>query len=474
MSAAADSTGRPGDPLARRRAIEALRSGVPSWDAVAILGSGQAEAEDRFSALLDRFARSERLTGTPDRAGAPAGLLIGGGFGSGKSHLLTHLASLAMSSGFVASTVVISKETPLYDPAKTYRAAIESALGPGREHGVLADAAAELDPDTPRYAEFSRWVNSQAAEMDERFAASLLCHERLRAGNVAGADETVDGLVRFWAGEPLRLGDLRRALKSVGAAGLYEFRPVPAAELARQRFRFAARMMRAAGRAGWVILFDEVELIGRYSLLQRGRSYAEVARWLDGSGAPADGALPLIPVLAMTDDFEEAVLVGKGDRQGLPARLRSKGTPAWDESAALAEAGMRHIEQDMVQLAQPDDAELDRAYAILKRLHGEAFGWSPPDVPGLERLGATRMRQYVRAWINEWDLVRLDPLFRPQTEVVQLAADYTEDAALEDSAQEDAGPGWAAPDGAPQDSASGGADPGGGAALREPGAWRTG
>jgi hypothetical protein len=29
-----------------------------------------------------------------------------------------------------------------------------------------------------------------------------------------------------------------------------------------------------------------------------------------------------------------------------------------------------------------------------------------------------RMRQYVRAWINEWDLVRLDPQFRPQTEVV--------------------------------------------------------
>src|SRR5271166_2480743 len=92
---------------------------------------------------------------------------------------------------------------------------------------------------------------------------------------------------------------------------------------------------------------------------------------------------------------------------------------------------MRHIEQNMLQLAPPDDAELDRAYAALKRLHGEAFGWSPPDVLGLERLGATRMRQYVRAWINEWDLVRLDPQFRPQTEVVQIAADYREDSALE-------------------------------------------
>ena len=51
---------------------------------------------------------------------------------------------------------------------------------------------------------------------------------------------------------------------------------------------------------------------------------------------------------------------------------------------------------------------------------------------GLERLGATRMRQYVRAWINEWDLIRLDPAFRPETEAVEIASDYREDSALED------------------------------------------
>src|SRR6202521_4737970 len=96
-----------GELVARRRAVEALRSGVPSWDAVASLGSGQPEAEDRFTALLDRMRE-------PGAAATPAGLLLGGGFGTGKSHLLTHLAHLAMSAGFVVSTVVVSKETPLH------------------------------------------------------------------------------------------------------------------------------------------------------------------------------------------------------------------------------------------------------------------------------------------------------------------------------------------------------------------------
>jgi hypothetical protein len=432
--------------VARRRAVEALRSGVPSWDAVALLGSGQPEAEDRFAELLDQIRQPRRPEGRPS-----CGLLLGGGFGTGKSHLLTHLGHLASSSDFVVSTVVISKETPLHDPVKTFRAAIGSAVDPGRIGGVLADATASLDPDTARYAEFSRWVNSPASELDERFRATLLLHERLRGGEVPGSDETVEALVRFWAGEPLRVGDLRRALKSVGAAGLFSFGPVHAAELARQRFRLVARLLRAAGRTGWVILFDEVELIGRYSVLQRGRSYAELARWLGGWVAGPE--LPLVSVLAMTDDFEAAVLsgganagagkgvrkatAGKDDRNLLPAKLRAKQSAEWDETAALAEAGMRRIEHDMLILEPPDDTELDRTYATLKQLHADAFSWSPPDVAGLERLGATRMRQYVRAWINEWDLLRLDPAFRPETEAAEIASDYREDAALESQTADD-------------------------------------
>ncbi len=411
--------------VARRRAVEALRSGVPSWDAVAVLGSGQPEVEDRFTALLDHAGDQ------PGRASGlgSAGLLLGGGFGGGKSHLLTHLGHLAVSAGFVVSTVVISKETPLHDPAKTFRAAIEGAVDTGRTHGVLAQAAAMLDPDTPRYAELSRWVSSPTSGLDERFAATLLCHERLGGGEIPGSGETADALVRFWGGEPLRISDLRKSLRSIGAAGVFSFSPIPARDLARQRFEFAARLLRASGYGGWVILFDEVELIGRYSLLQRGRSYAELARWL-GSKNAGQG-LPLVAVFAMTDDFDEAVLTGKNDRADIPLKLRAKQSPEWDETATLAEAGMRHIEHDMLLLEPPDDDELDRAYAALKKLHADAFAWSPPDVAGLERLGATRMRQYVRAWINEWDLVRLDPDFQPQSLAVDVASNYREDASLE-------------------------------------------
>jgi hypothetical protein len=404
--------------VARRRAVEALRSGVPSWDAVAALGSGQGEAEDRFSGLLDGA-----------EGGSAGGLLLGAGFGAGKSHLLTHLSALALERGFAVSTVVVSKETPLHDPARVLRAAVDTLTGPGRTGGVLADAVAALDPDTPAYADLRRWVTSTGAGLDERFAATLLLHERLVGGELPEADEILDAAVRFWSGDPLRVPDLRRALKNVGAGGLFSFPAVPVKELARQRLRFLSRLLRAAGHAGWVVLFDEVELIGRYSLLQRGRSYAELARWC--GAAREDPDAPLAAVLALTDDFEAAVLIHKDDRSKVPAKLRDKQTTEWNETAALAEKGIRALERDLLLLAAPDAAELDRAYRTLMALHASAYDWSPPDVPGLERLGATRMRQYVRAWINAWDLVRLDPTHVPDTEVVEVASSYDEDEALE-------------------------------------------
>jgi len=404
------------DRLSARRAVEALRSGVPSRDAVAALGSGQQEIEDRLLALLDSVG-TVRSTGH-------RGLLLGGGFGSGKSHALEHLAHLALDRGFVVSRVVISKETPLHDPAKVLRAAVESAVTPSGAVGAVAEAAASLDSGSPAYAELLRWASSGHAPVDERFSLTLSLLPRVQTGD----DDFAEAIVRFWSGERIAVTDLRRQAKWAGE-GRPALATVPLRELAVQRFRFLARLFVAAGYEGWLMLFDEVELVGRYTLLQRGRSYAELAGWLQPDAE--DPAAPLVTVLAMTDDFDAAVLTAKNDRGEVPTKLRAKQSTQWDEVAARAETGMRLIERDMVLLQPPDAAELDRAYRRLKALHSEAFAWDPPDVAGLERLAATRMRQYVRAWINEWDLVRLDPSFRPQTEAVPVGVTYEEQPELD-------------------------------------------
>ncbi len=406
-------------PVERRRALEALRAGVPSRDAVAALGSMQQGVEDRFSQLVSA------LEGLPEGP-APGGMLIGGGFGSGKSHILEHVAHVALSKGFVVSKVVISKETPLHDPAKVYRAAVDTAMVPGRPGAALDEITGGLRVDSSPYAALYRWAHQPDSPVDSRFAATLFLHEYGR-----GDEEFVDRIVRFWAGDPLPVSDLRRRLREAGAAATYRLGPIREKELSRQRFRFVSRLMRAAGHAGWIVLLDEVELIGRYAFLQRARSYAEVARWVRGERE--DKEAPVGAVLTTVDDFETQVLVGKNDVELIPKRLRAKGTAEAEDLARQAEVGMRILEREQVPLQPPTIDDLDRTYAQLKQIHAQAYSWEPPDVVGLERLPSNRMRQYVRSWINAWDLCRLYPGYEPEMSTAKLELDLRTESGLEGS-----------------------------------------
>ena len=343
----------------RRRALEALRAGVPNRDAVMALGSSQVGVEDRFSELLDAvnaLSGSATVSGGP--SSAPGGMLIAGGFGSGKSHVLEHLAHQALSRGFMVSKVVISKETPLHDTAKVFRSAIEEARVPGRPGSAIDEIALALQTDSPAYADLYRWAHSDDGSLDSRFAATLFLFEYEQDAEFA------DGLVRFWAGDPLAVTEVKRHLKEVGAAATYRLGKVKESDLAAQRFRFVSRLVKAAGFAGWVILLVEVELIGRYPVLQRAKSYGAVARWIRGDRD--DPTAPLCAVLTTVDDFEAQVLVGKSDVELIPKRLRAKGTTENDLAAAQAETGMRIIERETIRLQPPGQDELDRTYAELK------------------------------------------------------------------------------------------------------------
>ena len=196
--------------ILRRRAIEALRAGVPNRDAVSALGTSQKDIERRFLEQLD-ITRD-----LPRAASNPGGILIGGDFGSGKSHLLEHLQHIALERRFVVSKIVISKETPLHDTAKVYRAAIEAAVVANRRGNAFKEIAIDLKTGSESYLDLFRWANDGGG-LNARFAATLYLFENLRYGD----QEFTDQIVSFWAGDAMRVGDLRAKLRESGAAAAY-------------------------------------------------------------------------------------------------------------------------------------------------------------------------------------------------------------------------------------------------------------
>lgn len=401
------------DNITAKRALEALRSGVPNSESVLALGATQESLVARFNSLL--CDSNQESTGRES-----GGMLIGGGFGSGKSHLLEYLAQIARTENFVVSKVVISKETPMHNPSVLFRAAIADAKVPGRPGFAINEIAEALDFESDNFAEFGKWLQTSGRSLDHRLAASLRLFE-----HYSGDEELVDKIIQFWAGEPFPISEMRKRLREAGWLEEYSLKSSKEIDLSLDRFIFISRLIQAAGYSGWVLLLDEVELIGRYAMIQRARSYAEVKRWM--TKPKVDPRVPLVAVLTTVDDFEGEVLQAKDDYNQLPERLLSKQKLEYTQLAADARVGMNILAKHQIKIKAPDNAELDKTYHAIKSIHAEAFGWNPPDVVGLERLPSNRMRQYVRAWINEWDLTYLHPDYQPETTVSNLEIEYGED-----------------------------------------------
>jgi hypothetical protein len=396
--------------LEARTAIEALRAGVPNRAAVRLMGIGDSGIEHAFDALLQRTA--------DDAGAAHPGLGIAGGFGTGKSHLLTYLAEVARTHNFVVSRVVISKETPLADPARVFEAAMRGAALPGRNDDALGGALGVLRAAPERLEALEHAVSQPDARLAPIFAAILFL---LRKPSLP--PELARRCERFLAGGRMTTASFRQALAGVGAARIFDLRLPAAAELAEQRIRFASRLFRAAGYAGWCLLLDEVELIGRYSALQRAMAYARLASWL---GLEAGAKFPgIVAVYAITDDFVTAVIDHRQDDEKLPERLRLKGR---EQDAVRALAAIRHIEDTvrLHRLPPPGAEELARGYVSLRKIYEAAYDWVAPALPVPERTATRTLRQYIKAWLTQWDVQRLTGAVVSIVEQ-QIGSDYRED-----------------------------------------------
>ena len=319
--------------LACRRALEALRNGVPNREAVQLLGCNQPQAEKRFQELL---SRASDHTDPPEGA---LGMLVSGDFGTGKSHLLSHIEHRALSQGFVCSKVAISKETPLYDVGKVFKSAMDSARILDRTGPLIEEIGFQLNSDSDEYSSLFSWANSPSSGIHPIFPASLLVHER---SNDLELNRTIES---FWAGDRIKVSEVKNSLRQIGQLQSYSFKAPKAVEQQQGRLRFVTELIKGAGYRGWVILLDEIELVGQYSLLQRARSYAELARWLgQASGESYPG---LVVVGTVTTDYAlkniSPEASSKKDRDYAGQRLRTRGD---DGGAARAETAMRLLERE--------------------------------------------------------------------------------------------------------------------------------
>jgi hypothetical protein len=386
------------DMVQARSAIESLRSGVPSRDAVAQLGTTQYDVKEHFEEAMGALAEGQ----------GASPLLISATFGAGKTHLLEYLQSLAEREGFVTSYVVISPEMPLGNAHGVVKALAEAAHAPGQTGKALRALAAGLRTDSEGYQALQEWAKN--ARINDRFRALLHLYEAFRAD-----EEFRVQILNDFEGRPVLKTILKNRLKQINEAAAYDLNGPRNAQLAHDRIRLLAQFFRACGCKGWVILFDEMERIAKFSLNQRLAAYSELGWWRQAAELAGSA---MLPVFTTASGFlTESVIGGTHDEQ----RVRSGGY-AQDDRDKLALCGMELLKSPF-RLESPTFEQEEEIKYRVRAIYEAAYDVPVSALPEERKDVRTSIRSEIRRWITLWDLQRYYPEYRPNVEVEELYFD---------------------------------------------------
>lgn len=368
--------------------VEALRSGVTSRHLAAIFSYGREALLEGVERDLESVARDAR----------PRALLLRGYFGEGKTHFLNVIFNRAQERNFAVSFVVLSKETPFSRLDRVYPKVvagtwIPQAAEPGVEP-LLRDLRPH-DATTGGLLEF--------AERELHPKIGCVLRNYLESNDTYHRHLLYSDLAGDWM--PLnQLKSLHR-LNFDRAAGVGRFRPQTDAW---DYFRLLARLIRARGLAGWVILFDEFELVGTLGVAARAEAYCNLARFLFPEEATwLEATYTVFGVASqLWSDRLVPLQRRRSDTEEIPARLRVKGEALKAEQARRA---MNVLLQDAVSLEALPDREVRRLLAAVRDLHARAYDWEPQvDLDRLfEATKHARLRTKIRYALEYLDLMYL-------------------------------------------------------------------
>ena len=329
--------------------IEALRSGVPSR----AVGAYFSEARP---AMLKRIQSEIE---TVQQTGKSRGMIYTGRYGEGKTHLLNTVFSMASEANMAVSYVSLGKETPMdklhllyqkiiantYLPGKAqpgFRAILEEmTAGSGSAGELMAYAATSLETNK-LYHLLRAFLGTQEEEERAQFMADL-------EGDFVSM-ALVKKSFRRVTGKPAKMNQNFSKTKHC-----------------RDYFDFISVLFRSVGLNGWVILFDEAELIGRLGKKARAKSYQNMQEFLN----PRDGLESVFSLFAFSASFADEVIDKRHEFQNVEELF------AEDPVAMKAAKATLNAVLDAPELSPLSKEEILQILGSIQEFHGRAYEWTP-------------------------------------------------------------------------------------------------
>ncbi|MEW6574611.1 MAG: BREX system ATP-binding domain-containing protein [Bacillota bacterium] len=363
--------------------VEALRSGVASRRLSTIFSYGREGLLEQVQQDLDAVARGRNVRF----------LILRGDYGEGKTHCLNTIFNLAQERGFVVSFVVLSKETPFNRMDRVYPKVACATYLPRAEEPGMEALLRDIRSGSALSEEILEFARQELHPkifyiLQNYFNTNDPFHQYLLSGDLNGEWLPVSQLKsmhRLNFGRPAKID---------------RFKP---ADHAWDYFRLMAHLIKKRGFAGWVLLFDELELTGTLSLLARANAFYNLSRFTFPQSA--DALSSVYPVFSVASRFWPDILLRarRPDVDEIPARLIAKGEP---RKAEQAKRVLNSFLQETVTLEALPKADVRRCLGAVQDLHGRAYGWEPEaDLEQiLELTRYARLRTKIRYTLEYLDL----------------------------------------------------------------------
>lgn len=387
------------DQIHALRIVEALRFGVPTHDSVSALGSGQSHLEHKFDELIRNVAINSDVS--------PLGFVFNGGFGTGKSHLLESLEAAAVRDGYVVSRATISRGLPLHETIRVvYDLVAATKVNGFSEDFMMTRLTSALFEVRTDLVGLRRWTR---AKVDEGQLAPIFLAIVSALQNAVFASSDLATLVDYLSGATVPVTEIKQALKRF-APHITDVRAPKASERPWQTIAFLSQLFQTLGHRGWIVLFDELELMRLQGPVARAKAYAELARWFGLDGQLNITGLGVVGCI--TPDYFEAYIdadsqVWPACRDAVEAPQRLFARVSNEHLAPLAQLGMGFLEYQQTNVCRPTvGADLEAVQARIKPIYEVAYNVTIPTLAVGDSDGRQGMRPVIRRWMLLWDLHR--------------------------------------------------------------------
>ena len=363
-----------------RQVVEGLRSGVPYREMAKNIVFGRERILANVAKIMESVEQG-KVQKSPS-------YMVRANYGEGKTHFLHSVWGLAEDHNWVVSQVSLSRETPLDRMDFLYPKIMENTYIPGsRQPGIARIIAEALD---------------QPHLLADVRALDLSTRVTVLIDNLVNRSEGFPDLIADLEGRFLTSSELKQIHRKNFGKPL----KIPRTTMREEVYhylRVVDWLIQRAGYQGWMILFDEVELIGKFGKGARCRAYGNMGRLISGS-------LPhTMTVWSVASNFNADVLIARKDQEEVPRYLANR--PAEAALGPFAALAMDSLLES--KLLEPlTKTQVQELIAQIYDLHQEAYGWQIPfsaqelyeQVRAFTPTQDTRVRTWVRLSLTVLDI----------------------------------------------------------------------